>query len=114
MEDMAGSIDLHTGHTCPDTRRPAACKVKLALIVVYRYPSGRIAVTVCKTSDGFFHTFVADSDNFQVVRVGIPFVYRQQSQRHGLLHSKRFAKPAVLHCPIHGYFTVSSSRELLV
>lgn len=31
------------------------------------YPSGRTAVTVCKSASGFFHTFIADSDVFQVL-----------------------------------------------
>ncbi|KIZ01656.1 flagellar associated protein [Monoraphidium neglectum] len=31
------------------------------------YPSGRIALTVCKSPDGFFHTFTADSQRFQVL-----------------------------------------------
>ncbi len=31
------------------------------------YPSGRIALTVCRSPNGFFHTFTSDSDRSQVL-----------------------------------------------
>lgn len=31
------------------------------------YPSGRTAVTVCRSPNGCFHTFCADTDAFQVL-----------------------------------------------
>jgi hypothetical protein len=49
---------------------------------VPRYPSGRTAVTVCKTPQGYYHTFTADSDSFQVSDLCKTFCNSAQGGAH--------------------------------